>query len=171
MEISPIEIRKASFKKKISGFDPEEVRAFLEIIADEFQELLNENEKLKEKNKDLEEKIAHYMDLEDSLNKALTLAQKSAEQILKNSEEKASVIIREAEQKAKKILADLELQKSKLNEEIRALKRRKWEILQSIRGGLEYYLRLITKEVREIERAREIEHGSLFDNTKNKKET
>jgi len=99
------------------------------------------------------------------------LAQKSAEQILKNSEEKASVIIREAEQKAKKILADLELQKSRLNEEIRALKRRKWEILQSIRGDLEYYLRLITKEVREIERAQEIEHGSLFDNTKNKKET
>lgn len=43
MRLTPIQIRKQEFAKKMRGFDPEEVEAFLTTVASDFEELLKEN--------------------------------------------------------------------------------------------------------------------------------
>ena len=57
MPITPLEIRKQEFKKKVRGYDPHEVREFLELIATELEELLRGNAGLSERVKDMDAKI------------------------------------------------------------------------------------------------------------------
>ena len=47
MELSSENIRKQEFKNSFKGFDKEEVLAFLEKIANDFDEIQNENDSLR----------------------------------------------------------------------------------------------------------------------------
>ncbi len=151
MRLTPIEIRKATFKTRFKGYDPEEVLTYLEMVSNEFEKLLQENERLKEKLVVMEKKLAEYESLEESLRKALLLAQQTNDQIIANAQEKAQNIIKEAQVKSEKMIAEIALKRSKLEDEINKLEKRKYEIFQKLRGELEYYLRLLSREVKEFE--------------------
>lgn len=151
MRLTPIEIRKATFKTKFKGYDPEEVLTYLEMVSNEFEKLLQENERLKEKLMVMEKKLAEYESLEENLRKALLLAQQTNDQIIANAQEKAQNIIKEAQVKGEKMIAEIALKRSKLEDEINKLEKRKYEIFQKLRGELEYYLRLLSREVKEFE--------------------
>ena len=49
MRITPLEIRRKTFEKKIRGFDKDEVNAFLGSLSQEWERLLNENKELRVK--------------------------------------------------------------------------------------------------------------------------
>ena len=49
LPIKPNDIRAKEFSKKLFGYDPDEVEAFLNDVANAYQNLLNEIEKLKKK--------------------------------------------------------------------------------------------------------------------------
>lgn len=151
MRLTPIEVRKATFKTKFKGYDPEEVLTYLEMVSNEFEKLLQENERLKEKLMVMEKKLAEYESLEENLRKALLLAQQTNDQIIANAQEKAQNIIKEAQVKGEKMIAEIALKRSKLEDEINKLEKRKYEIFQKLRGELEYYLRLLSREVKEFE--------------------
>ncbi len=57
MPITPLEIRKQEFRKSLRGYDPHEVRSFLEMVSTELENLLRENAGLSEKVKDMDAKI------------------------------------------------------------------------------------------------------------------
>jgi cell division initiation protein len=44
LRISPLDVRSQEFKKGLRGYDPEEVKAFLDAIADTMEDLLKEKE-------------------------------------------------------------------------------------------------------------------------------
>ena len=48
MKITPLDIRQQQFSVRFRGFDAEEVDTFLEMIADEYETVIEENRKLKE---------------------------------------------------------------------------------------------------------------------------
>lgn len=151
MRLTPLEIRRATFKVKFRGFDQDEVLTFLEIISNEFEKIIQENERLKERILVIEKKLAEYQDLEESLKKALFLAQQSSDQVITNAQERAQNIVKEAQIKAEKLLAEAALRRSKLEDEIQKLERKRYEILQKLRGELEYYLRVLSREVKDLE--------------------
>ena len=43
MKITPLDIRQQQFTVRFRGFDAEEVDTFLEMIADEYEELMRRN--------------------------------------------------------------------------------------------------------------------------------
>ena len=47
MNLTPLDIRKQSFQRTLRGFDPDEVQAFLEMAAEEFERLTRENIEMK----------------------------------------------------------------------------------------------------------------------------
>ena len=53
MPITPLEIRKQEFRKMLRGYDPHEVRSFLEMVSTELESLLRENAGLNEKVKEI----------------------------------------------------------------------------------------------------------------------
>ena len=58
MRITPLEIKRKTFEKKLRGFDKDEVDAFLASLSQEWERLLNENNELKIKQEmaDIEDK-------------------------------------------------------------------------------------------------------------------
>ncbi len=146
MAMKPVDIRKSSFRIKFRGYDPAQVQSYLDAIASEMQELLQENSELKVRIKMLEDKLAEFQSMEDELKKALILAQKNAQEIVENAKKEASVILEKAKIDALSRTREAVIQRDRLKEEIKNLKKKRWEIMQSFKGELEYFLRIIEKE-------------------------
>ncbi len=125
MKISPLDIKKQEFGKKFSGYRPDEVHSFLDMVADEMEDLLKKNLELEEKVKSLEEKLSNYTRIEDVLQDTLLTTQKSAEETKSSAELKAKNIIDEANIGADKIIADAREKLLKIQSEIEDLKNQK----------------------------------------------
>ncbi|HAA75902.1 TPA: septum formation initiator [Candidatus Latescibacteria bacterium] len=97
VKITPLDIRKQSFKKAFRGIDPEEVQAFLEMIAEEFERLNRENLEMKERERTLDSEVKRYRDLEETLQETLRTAQKAADNVHENAKKEARLIIKEAD--------------------------------------------------------------------------
>ena len=97
MKITPLDIRKQSFKKTFRGIDAEEVQAFLEMIAEEFERLNRENFEFKERERSLEAEVKRYRDLEEMLQETLRTAQKAADDVHENAKKEARLIMKEAD--------------------------------------------------------------------------
>jgi len=96
MGITPLEVRKKEFGRKMRGADPEEVKGFQEQVADEMEALLAEKAELRREASSLKEKLAGYMQLEDTIQKTLMMAQRAAEEAVSNAKKQAELILEEA---------------------------------------------------------------------------
>ena len=62
MKYTPLDIQRREFEKAFRGLEESEVRTFLHEIAGEWEELLAENQKLKEEILDSRERLHQYQD-------------------------------------------------------------------------------------------------------------
>ncbi len=151
MSMKPVDIRNSTFRIKFKGYDPAQVQSYLDSIANEMQELLQENSELKVRIKLLEEKLSEFQEMEQELKSALIMAQKNAQSIVENAKKEAAVILEKAKIEALSATKEAVLERDRLKEEIKSLKKKRWEIIQSFKGELEYFLRVIEREVKENE--------------------
>lgn len=103
--LTPIEIQSRTFKSGL-GYDKKEVDQFLKEILTNYETMYRENMELNDKLNTLNEGIQYYKTIEKTLQKALVLAQKTAEDTKESAVKKAKLIEKEAENKAQAILAD-----------------------------------------------------------------
>ncbi|MBO5197549.1 MAG: DivIVA domain-containing protein [Lachnospiraceae bacterium] len=103
--LTPIEIQSRTFKSGL-GYDKKEVDMFLHEILESYESMYRDNMELKDKLNTLNEGIQYYKTIEKTLQKALVLAQKTAEDTKASAQQKAKLIEKEAENKAQEILAD-----------------------------------------------------------------
>ncbi len=151
MSMKPVDIRNSSFRIKFKGYDPAQVQSYLDSIANEMQELIQENSELKVRIKLLEEKLREFQEMEEELKTALIMAQKNAQSIVENAKKEASIILEKAKIEALAQTKEAVLERDRLKEEIKSLRKKRWEIIQSFKGELEYFLRIIEKEEKEYE--------------------
>ena len=107
MEISPLDVRNQVFKKRMKGYDPEEVKQFLDAVADRMEQMLKEREELQAENISLKEKTAYYIDMEQTLKDTLLTAQRISSDARANAQQSAQNILKEAELAAKKTVSDI----------------------------------------------------------------
>lgn len=104
MNLSPLDIRKHEFKKKMRGYDPEEVVSFLDIVSMEYESMVQQNSMLNEKLAMMESQIKKYRTMETTLQETLLSAERSREETLKIAKKQAEIVVREAEIKASAII-------------------------------------------------------------------
>jgi len=104
VNLSPLEIRKHEFRKKLRGYDPDEVVSFLDIVSMEYENLVHQNSMLNEKLTMMESQIKKYRTMETTLQETLLSAERSREETLKTAKKQAEILIREAEVRAASIL-------------------------------------------------------------------
>ena len=117
MKITPLDIRKQEFRKALRGFDKEEVMAFLEIVADEFERLNQENATLQEGASALESAIEEYRKMEKTLQETLLTAQATSEETRQNAKKEAELIVKEAQGEAQDIIKKSEHKGNELIDE------------------------------------------------------
>lgn len=97
MKLTPLDIRKQTFGKVFRGCDPEEVQAFLEMIAEEYERLNRENIELREGEAGLQAEVDRFRTIERTLQETLHTAQQTAEDVRENARKEGRLIVKEAE--------------------------------------------------------------------------
>lgn len=104
MKLTPMDISNKEFKKGFRGYDSEEVDEFINEIIDNYEELYKENSRLKENLSRSNEKLEHYVKIENTIQNTLLLAQNAAEQARETSQKESDMILKNANEAAKRIL-------------------------------------------------------------------
>jgi cell division initiation protein len=144
------DIRQQQFAVRLfRGFDPQEVDAFLEEMADDFEEMMRENALLKEQLAALEEKGRGVEGREKTLQETLVTTQKIAEEFKENSRREAELIIREAHLRAEKVMQDVREEHMRLTAEVGGLRRLRRQLGEEITNTLATYKRLVEQALTE----------------------
>lgn len=143
MKLTPLEIRKQEFSKAMRGYKVEEVRAFLETVADQTDALHKEVATLSEKFVQLEARLTDFQMMEKTLRETLVKTEESSKRARDDSRREAEIIIREAEVKAQHIISDAHSQVEKLETEILILKSRRDAFVKKLKYLLQSQMELI----------------------------
>lgn len=104
--LTPIEIQTKSFKSGGLGYDKREVDQFMREVLSSYEILYRENMELKDKISTLTQGIQYYKTIEKTLQKALILAEKTAEDTKTAALKNAKNIENEALTKSQLVVAD-----------------------------------------------------------------
>ena len=143
MKITPLDIQQQQFRVRFRGFDMVEVDNFLDLAANEFEELLRENNRLKEEDRQKAEKIQQLERAERDLHNALISAQQICEEMKNQARKEGELIIEDAKANARKIWETAQVQAMQVETEIARLKRQRAEFEASLKSILEMHLSLL----------------------------
>ena len=146
MRITPMDIEQQEFSRSFRGYNEEEVDDFLDKIVKDYEELINENNKLNEEIERMKERLKEYSEIEETLRSALLNAQKSAEEMKKNVENEAKMIIEKAKMEAEMIKQQASQKGDEIKNEIDNLRRYKFIFKERLKSMLNLYLNMIETE-------------------------
>jgi cell division initiation protein len=147
MAISPLTIRKASFKSKLKGFDPVEVEEYLTLVADELAKVLQDNDRLIREREELSSRLRAGAQREQALQDTLLQAQRMSDEIIGNARREAQLVVREAEHTADKIVSQGMDHIARLETKVAELRQHRRELQARCRAQLELFSRLLDEDI------------------------
>jgi len=143
MNITPLDITQKQFRKRLRGYEPEEVEAFLSLVAVEFEALVKEVNALREDNQRKVEEIGEHRSRERALQETLVTAQRASEEIRDAARKEAEITISDAELQAEKIVQGAHARFLRIVDDINELKRQRVQFESTVRMVVESHLKLI----------------------------
>ncbi len=136
------------FNRALRGYDPEEVNAFLDQVITQVEKMIAEGKEKDKKiqelqhyeqeNVHLKEKLEQYERMENTLNKAIMMAQRTSEQIKVSAIKESETLIEDAKSNASRIVNEAllraektEMEANMLRKNINVFKRRLRDIIQT----------------------------------------
>ena len=104
MALTSLDIRDKAFSTRFRGYDIDEVEEFLDIIVNDYEELIRENHEKEAKIRNLEERLIYFDEMKDSLSQSVLIAQDTAERVKQAAQERSGNIVQQAEQDAQRLL-------------------------------------------------------------------
>ncbi|MEG0826434.1 MAG: DivIVA domain-containing protein [Bacilli bacterium] len=149
-----------------SGYSPDEVNQFLDSLIGKFEKMVREIgekndlilslkkentrllqnptvELIKQENAKLKDKLEKYMSLEETLNKAIFMAQKTSDQMRVTASEQSEIIVNEAKKNANRIINEALLKSEKAQYQTDMLRRNQVIFKKRLRGVLETQLEIV----------------------------
>jgi cell division initiation protein len=95
--LTPLEIQKQTFARVLKGYNADEVRGYLHLVAEEIERLVKEADRLSRDNAHLREELDEHNARERILKDTLLSAQKVSEDVKANARKEAELIVKDAE--------------------------------------------------------------------------
>ena len=143
MNITPLDITQKQFRKVFRGLDPEEVEAFLGLVAVEFEALVKDVMALREDNQRKAEEVGQHRGRERALQETLVTAQRASEEIRENARKEAEITISDAELQAEKIVQGAHQRYLRVVDDIHEMKRQRAQFESGVRAIVEGHLKLL----------------------------
>jgi len=143
MRLTPLDIQQKQFTTKMRGADTAEVRQFLDVCADELEQLVRETIELKEEVRARDSQLSEVRDRERALQEALVSAQRLAQEMKEQARKEAEIVLAEAELQAERIVQDAHSRRTTLVDELGELKRQKVSFESEVRAVLDRHQRLL----------------------------
>jgi len=143
MKISPMDLQRQTFARRLRGYDTAEVRTYLNIVAEEVAALQRERDGLDQEVQSLRALVDEHRQRETILKNTLLTAQRLSEEIRDAARKQSESVVKEAEIQAGRLLElaqsraqevergilDLRAHRSSLRTDVRALITRLTHIL------------------------------------------
>ncbi|KOO40721.1 DivIVA domain-containing protein [Priestia koreensis] len=104
MPLTPLDIHNKEFNRGFRGYDEDEVNEFLDQVIKDYEMLIREKKELETKTEELTQRLGHFTNIEETLNKSILIAQEAAEEVKRNAQKEAKLIIKESEKNADRII-------------------------------------------------------------------
>jgi cell division initiation protein len=128
------------------GYAEEEVDEFLDQVVREFETLLRERDQMRLQLEEAEQNLNRFHQVEEHLQKALVMAQQTAEDVRQNAQHESELMVREAQQRVDQMLEDGRAKVREVERELQE-RRRELEIWKAkVRSLLESELSLLADE-------------------------
>lgn len=134
MKVTPLDLRQQRFNTVMRGYDRAEVSAFLADTAEEYENALRENDRLRQDVVRLEALLKEHRGQELNLRNTLMTAQKLADDIKDNATTEAARIIRDAESRADLLIQKAQARLEDVQREIDGLRMKRKEVETSLEG-------------------------------------
>ncbi len=167
MKLTPLDIRKQEFRKTLRGFDPIEVQTFLEMVGEEYEQVLEKNKQLNNRLIELETKLKDYQESEKNMRETLLNVQEVKKQSEESSRKQADLIIKESELKALEIIEMARKQARQMRDEVNILRTQKESFINRLRQILISQIELLS--VLEIDDALPEEAFKFLDSVRARK--
>ncbi len=151
MKITPLDIQQQQFQVRFRGFDMVEVDNFLDLLANEFEEMIRENSHLREEDGRKFGKIQELESRERELRDALVSVQRITEEIRENARKEGELMVQEARDQARRIIENAQSEALQIDGEIQQLKKQRAQFEASLRATIEMHWRLLESAMEEQE--------------------
>lgn len=138
MPITPVDVHNKEFRRSLWGFNEDEVDEFLDELGADYEAVIRERDALREQVDSLRRQLLQYKELEDNLQRALVVAQSTAEEVRQSARKESELTVQEAQGRAQRILEEaqakiraLENDQRELEREINVYRARVRSLLQS----------------------------------------
>jgi cell division initiation protein len=120
--LTPLEIQRQTFSRTIKGYNADEVRAYLHLVAEEIERLVKDVDRLARENAMLREELDDHNQRERILKDTLLSAQKVSEDVRANARKEAELIVKDAELLSDRLVAQAQARVGDLERTIQELK-------------------------------------------------
>jgi len=163
MKLTALEIKQQQFEKSLRGYDISEVKAYLNLVSNEWEHMVARMRELEDQLEKMDEKLKHYERVEQALHETLQTAKDNAEHKLVGAKQEAKTIIERAEMEADGIVREASQERQHIRQSILRLLDRREEII----GGMKSYLEMAQESLDHFSR----DDASLFSLPKEEMDT
>ena len=136
MKVTPLDLRQQRFRSVMRGFDRDEVTAFLNEIAEDYEQALREADRLRDDLARAQASLEEHREHERNLRNTLLTAQKLADEIRTNAENDAKRIVREAEGRSELLLQKSQARLEEVQREIDGLRLKRKDVEASLESTI-----------------------------------
>jgi len=145
MKVTPLDLRQQRFNTVMRGYDRGEVTAFLNEVAEDYENALREADRLRQEVVKLEAVLAEHRGQERNLRNTLLTAQKMADEVKDQAAAEAERVIKEAESRADLIVQKSQARIEDIQREIEGMRAKRREVedgvealVKSLQGTLSF---------------------------------
>jgi cell division initiation protein len=153
MKVTPLDLRQQRFKSVMRGFDRDEVTAFLNEVAEDYEQAIREADRLRDDLTRAQASLEEHREHERNLRNTLLTAQKLADEIRTNAENDAKRIVREAEGRSDLLLQKAQARLEEVQREIDSLRLKRRDVeaslestISALRNSLDFVKQQDTKD-------------------------
>lgn len=141
--LSPLDIEHASFETAAMGFRKSSVKAFLQRVSSELDNLLQQQRRSQEQLDEQAARITALLEAEAELKRAVIAAERIGHEMKENAKREAELTIERARIKADSLLREVEAELSSAHAELARLERSQSIVREQLRGQLSGFLRAL----------------------------
>ena len=156
MSLTPLDIRKMTFPRKLRGYDPQEVEEFLLLAAEELTGRLGNVARLEQENQAMRLRLEEAAKRQQELQEALLHAQKLSKNITDNAQREAEILVREAQATADTIVTQAIEQATHIESKVVELRARRRELQLKFRNTLDAFRQMLEADIEDEQRTAQI---------------
>src|SRR5581483_6523999 len=158
--LTPLEIQKQNFARKFKGFDTSEVRAYLQLVAEEIAKLVRDVDRLSRENAMLRDDLDDHNQRERIIKDTLLSAQRVSEEVKSNARKEAELIVKDAELLSERLVSQAMSRVADLERTIQDLKVERRAARNKLQGTIDTVQHLLMLDAEQ--EANELPITSMF---------